>query len=282
MRLVRVIVAALFAVVLIVTVVFRISVKIDTTRPEITVDTEVIKAKCGAGKKALLKHVTATDSKDGDLTDKVFIESISQFISEGESNITFCVADNDNNVAKKSVRIVFTDYEAPTLYLKDDLVFSEDSVINVMGSATVTDKFDGDITNRLSVVVNPEDDNGKRVSINYKISNSKGFIYRWTVDAVRVAPYSIDSDYSIDVGNHLLIVNVGDKKPNFKNKVKSITYKGKPIDGGEIKIDDSKLNMSKPGTYDVWFNLYATEKTTGKYTRVTRERMIVICEDKNR
>lgn len=281
MRFVRIMVAVVFAVVLIVTVMFRIGVKKDTTKPVITVDTEVIKAKCDVSEKKLLKHVTATDEKDGDLTDRVFIENISQFISEGESNITFCVADNDNNVAKKSVRIVFTDYEAPTLYLKDDLVFPEDSVISVVSSASVTDKIDGDITDRLSVVVTDEDNKGNRVSINYKVSNSKGFIYRWTVDAVRVDPYSIDSDYKINIGNHLLIVQAGDKKPNFKKKIESITYQGKTLGDGEIRIDDSKLDMTKPGTYDVWFNLYAKEPLTGKSTRVTRERLIVICEDKN-
>ncbi|MCI6771369.1 MAG: hypothetical protein MR567_05310 [Oscillospiraceae bacterium] len=286
MRFLRVLVAVLFAAVLILTVTFRVSVKFDTTKPEITVDTEVIKAKCDVSDEELLKHVKATDTKDGDLTGKVFIESISQFISEGESNVTFCVADNDNNVAKKSVKIVFTDYEAPTLYLADDLVFASDSVINVTGSASVKDKFDGNITDRLSVVVNDEDNDNSRVPINFKVSNSKGFIYRWTIDAVRVDSYSIDNNYRINIGNHLLMLKVGDKKPDFKKMVNSITYRGKTYSDGRIEIDDSALNLSKPGTYDIWFNLFVREDKNGnksdKYTRITRERMIVICEEKNR
>lgn len=285
MRFLRVLVAVLFAVVLVLTITFRVSVKIDTTKPVITIDTEVIKAKCDVSDKELLKHVKATDSKDGDLTGKVFIESISQFISEGESNVTFCVADNDNNVAKKSVKIIFTDYEAPAFYLSDDLVFPENAIINISGSATVTDKFDGNITDRLSVVVNEEDVDGNRVSINYKVSNSKGFIYRWTIDAVKVDQYSLDSNYRINVGNHLIFVKTGDKKPDFKKMIGSITYMGKPFKEGKIQIDDSALDLSKPGAYDVWLNLLIPEekagKTTGKYTRITRERIIVMCEDKN-
>ena len=73
MRFLRVLVAVLFAAVLILTVTFRVSVKFDTTKPEITVDTEVIKAKCDVSDEELLKHVKATDTKDGDLTGKVFI-----------------------------------------------------------------------------------------------------------------------------------------------------------------------------------------------------------------
>ncbi len=285
MRFLRVLVAVLFAAVLVLTITFRVSVKIDTTKPVITVDTEVIKAKCDVSDEELLKHVKATDSKDGDLTEKVFIESISQFISEGESNVTFCVADNDNNVAKKSVKIVFTDYEAPTLYLSDDLVFPENAIINISGSASVTDKFDGNITDRLSVVVNEEDVDGNRVSINYKVSNSKGFIYRWTIDAVKVDQYSLDNNYRINVGNHLILVKTGDKKPDFKKMIGSITHMGKPYKKGKIQIDDSALDLSKPGTYDVWLNLLIPEEKggekTGKYTRITRERIIVMCEDKN-
>ncbi|MGN1194318.1 MAG: hypothetical protein ACI4SB_02440 [Acutalibacteraceae bacterium] len=287
MRFLRAFIAVAFAVVLVLTVLFRVSVKIDTTRPTITVDTDVIKAKCSVSEKSLLKHVTAEDAKDGDLTDKVFVESISQFIDEGESNVTFCVSDNDNNVAKKSVRIVFTDYEKPELSLSDDLVFSNKGIINVLGCATVTDKFDGDITDRLSVVVDDDDEESERVPITFKVSNSMGFIYRWTIDAVRVDPYSLNSNYSINIKNHLLVLEVGDKKPNFKKMVSSITYMGEKFEDGNLVIDDKEVDLSEPGTYDVWFNLYIQEETVNengqrvkKNTRVTRERMIVMCEEK--
>lgn len=289
MRFLRAITAVSFAAVLVLTVLFRVSVKIDTTRPTITVDTDVIKAKCSVSDEELLRHVRATDNKDGDLTDKVFVESISQFIDEGESSVTFCVSDNDNNVAKKSVKIVFTDYEKPEFILNDDLVFSEKGIINVTGCATILDKFDGNITERLSVVVNDGDEEHKRVPITFKVSNSMGFIYRWTFDAVKVDPYSINSNYSINIENHLLVLEVGDQKPDFKKLVKGITYMGESFKDGRLAIDDKALDLSKSGTYDVWFNLYIEEDTVNKKgekvkknTRVTRERLIVICEDKNK
>lgn len=289
MRFLRAIVAVMFAVVLILTVLFRLSVKIDTVKPVITVDTDVIEAECSVSDEELLKHVKAEDEKDGDLTDRVFIENISQFIEEGESNVTFCVWDNDNNVAKKSVKIVFTDYEKPEFYLKDDLVFSNKSVISVLGCATVTDKFDGDITNRLSVVANESEASGNRVPITFKVSNSMGYIYKWTIDAVKVDPYSLNPNYSIDIDNHLITLKVGDSKPDFKRAVKGITYMGERFSDGRLVIDDRRLNLSRPGVYDIWFYLYVTEDTVDKNgkkvrknTRVTRERMIVICEDGNK
>lgn len=289
MRFLRVFTAVIFTAVLALTLVFRLSVKRDTTKPIITVDTEVIEAVCAVSDEELLGHVSATDAKDGDLTDKVFVENISQFIDEGESNVTFCVSDQDNNVTKKTVSIVFTDYEKPELYLHDDLVFPSNSVINVASCATVTDKFDGDITDRLSVVTGDHDSDAKRLAINFKISNSKGYIYKWTIDAVRVSQYSLNPNYSINIGNHLMILNVGDEKPDFREKVQSITYMGEAYKQGRLKIDDKALDMKKPGTYDVWFNLYVPEKSAGangkdavKYTKVTRERLIVICEDNSK
>lgn len=288
MRFLRVLVAVLFAAVLALTVLFRVSVKIDTTKPVITVDNEVIEAKCSVSDGELLKHVRATDNKDGDLTDKVFVESISQFISEGESNVTFCVSDNDNNVAKKSVRLVFTDYEKPSFYLSDDLVFPDKGIINVAGCASVTDQFDGNITQRLSVVVNDDDSESDRVPITFKVSNSMGYTYRWTLDAVKVDPYSLNSNYSVNIGNHLIFLKVGDKKPDFKKMVRSIVYMGEIFKDGKLEVDDSQLDLSTPGSYDVWFNLYITEESVNKKgekvkktVRVTRERLIVICEDKN-
>lgn len=289
MRFLRAIVAVMFAVVLILTVLFRVSVKIDTVKPVITVDTDVIEAECSVSDEELLKHVKAEDEKDGDLTDRVFVENISQFIEEGESNVTFCVWDNDNNVAKKSVKIVFTDYEKPEFYLKDDLVFSNKSVISVLGCATVTDKFDGDITNRLSVVANESEASGNRIPITFKVSNSMGYIYKWTIDAVKVDPYSLNPNYSIDIDNHLITLKVGDSKPDFRRAVKGITYMGERFSDGRLVIDDRRLNLSRPGVYDIWFYLYVTEDTVDKNgnkvrknTRVTRERMIVICEDGNK
>lgn len=289
MRFLRVFTAVVFVAVLALMLTFRLGVRRDATKPVITVDTNVIEAECEVTPEQLLSHVSAEDAKDGDLTDRVFVENISKFIDEGESNVTFCVSDNDNNIAKKTVRLVFTDYEKPTLTLNDDLVFPGNSIINVSSCATVTDKFDGDITNRLSVVVEDFDSESKRLPIYFKVSNSKGFIYRWTIDAVKVSQYSLNPNYSINIGNHLMILNTGDKKPDFKKKVQNITYMGKVYKDGRLEIDDKALNLDKPGNYDVWFNLYIPEKSvdkngnkTVKYTRVTRERLVVMCEDQNK
>lgn len=285
MRLTRVLTAVVFAAVLAVTILFRVSVKQDSTKPTITLSQNKIQAECSVSDETLLSYVTAYDEKDGDLTDKVFIENISQFISEGVSTVTFCVSDNDNNVAKATATLEFTDYERPELILKDDLVFSENAAVNVVGCVEVEDKFDGDITDRLSVIADDSAEESSSIPITFKVTNSKGFTYSWVIEAIRVQEYTLNSNYTVNVDNHLLELSVGSKKPNFKNLVKSIKYMGKAFDNGIVVIDDSELDMSEAGTYNVWIDLYTENEKTDKNggrERVTRERLIVICEEKSK
>ena len=42
--------------------------------------------------------MTATDDKDGDITENLFIESRTTFLEKGRFNVTIAVADQDNHV----------------------------------------------------------------------------------------------------------------------------------------------------------------------------------------
>ncbi|MCQ2492907.1 MAG: hypothetical protein MJ087_07710, partial [Lachnospiraceae bacterium] len=57
--------------------------------PKITFDNEeVLNIKVNAKEKKLLQGVHATDKEDGDLTDKIIIDSISAFNSNNERMVT--------------------------------------------------------------------------------------------------------------------------------------------------------------------------------------------------
>ena len=53
----------------------------DNTIPEITIENDFIEVSCNASDEELLKGVTATDEKDGDLTGDIIVESISRFVT---------------------------------------------------------------------------------------------------------------------------------------------------------------------------------------------------------
>lgn len=95
MRFLRIAVSALFAVTLIVFSYFFISNKLnrDDTIPVITVEGDMLDVSIKATNEDLLKGVTAHDDKDGDITSKVIVESISKFTEKGVCKVTYAVCD---------------------------------------------------------------------------------------------------------------------------------------------------------------------------------------------
>ena len=58
----------------------------DNSQPVITMESESLTVSVKDGDSALLEGVTAEDAGDGDLTDKIFIESRRNFIEKGKFN----------------------------------------------------------------------------------------------------------------------------------------------------------------------------------------------------
>jgi hypothetical protein len=108
--------------------------KEDNTVPVITIETDFIEVKCAATNKDLLKGVTATDEKDGDLTDEVIVESVSRFIEPGVCVVKYAVCDSNNHVARATRKVKYTDYEAPKFKLKNSLCFSLYENANISSS----------------------------------------------------------------------------------------------------------------------------------------------------
>lgn len=98
--------------------------EVDHTYPEIKVGNEQLEVSVKAGADEFLKGIIATDEKDGDITNQVIVESISKFIDKNEHicNVTYAVADSDNNVTKKTRKIRFIDYESPKFTASAPLV----------------------------------------------------------------------------------------------------------------------------------------------------------------
>ncbi len=274
MRLLRFAVTVLFVLVCAAAVFFNLRIKPDTAKPTIVCSVKEIQAKCGVKEGELLKYVAAKDEKDGDLTDKIFVENITSFVSEGVSVVNYCVEDSDGNIAKKSVRLVYTDYQKPTFVLNDDLVFAEGAVANLSGAAKVTDKFDGDITGRVYTIFE-NDKTSSSPQVLFKVTNSKGYTYEWKFAIARLPAEEIGAAYKIKLSNNLLTLPVKAKKPNFKSFVTGVFYNGKPFSEGKVVVDDFEFSTEKDGTFSIWFRLYTG---SGKSRRLlATERLIVVC-----
>lgn len=278
MRFIRVVTALAFALVVGLSVFLHFKIQKDTTAPKIEISTDNIVESCNVSTKKLLTYVHASDNKDGDLTDKVFVEGISQFIEEGVSRVTFCVSDSDGNVAKKSCELTFKDYKKPKLILNDDLVFFGNEVVNVSGCAAVDDCFDKDEkSQRLSVIAQNYSTSTGTVPVKFKFTNSKGSTYEWNIDALVFSNETRNPHYETKLKKYLLTLEKGSKKPDFRSYFDSALLDGEKIEAPSVEVDSSAVNLKKAGQYSVWFNLY--DNLDGERTLVCKKRLIVICED---
>ncbi len=141
----------------------------------------------------LLIGVTAMDAEDGDLTDKIVIESISKFVEKGKCTITYAVCDSGNKVSTASRTIYYTDYHSPRFSLLSDFVYSVGSVVNPLSRIRAYDCIDGDITNRISMttVDSGEFSSGDAHEVEFRVINSFGDVATFRANIVveeRVSP----------------------------------------------------------------------------------------------
>lgn len=125
----------------------------DNQAPVITMDTDSIQVSCQAEDGELLKGIRATDSKDGDVTGSLIVESVSNFMENYTRNMTVVAFDSDNHATKAARKITYTDYVSPTFSLTEPLRFAMNTQ-DIMGTLTCSDVLDGDITGKLKCPVN--------------------------------------------------------------------------------------------------------------------------------
>ena len=123
----------------------------DTVGPNIEMDSTQIEVSVNDLQVKLLKGMTATDARDGDVTDTLVIENISDFVSENTRTVTYAAFDKDNNVTKTTRSMIYTDYEPARFSLTGALRFpvstTQQSILNVIH---VTDSIDGDLSDKVN------------------------------------------------------------------------------------------------------------------------------------
>lgn len=242
----------LFSTVLVAFVVFTIIDKIttDNTIPVIAMETEEIEISVKDDKDALLEGVTATDEKDGDISDKVLVESISKFIEPGVFNVTYAVSDNDNHVAKAMRRVRYSDYTPPEFYVKRALVYSVDEDVDIRSAVGARDCIDGDISDKVTIVATDFVENTSGVfTVSLQATNSMGdSIY---LDVTVHVEGNETMAPEIQLEKSLIYIKKGEK-PVFEDYIKEVTVNGVLMETYNL-IVSTNFNSDKEGTYNVHF-----------------------------
>ena len=226
----------------------------DRSLPEISFEQDVLNVSVKATEKDLLKGVTATDKKDGDITDTIIIESMSNLLENNERIVTYVAFDNDNHVGKAERRIRYTDYEK--------IRFSLDAPLgsNVSGDATLEqilaplhaiDSIDGDISDQIILV----DSYWTITNAGYdvatytvQVTNSCGQVEELTLSFKEMASgQQYGSNAEITLTDYLIYAKVGDQI-HPRTYVESVTSNGYEYDMDYVNVE-TDLDTTKPGTY---------------------------------
>ena len=254
MRILRVCVLALFLVVLIMNIVTGLLTKKDQTLPVVKLDSDLLHVSLSDGGDAFLSGVTAFDEKDGDLTDRVIVESVSRFIDPGVSVVTYAVCDNDNHVAKASRKVVYDDYTPPYFTLSGSLVFGISQTVNIPKFLGASDSIDGDVSDRVIITTSDYQTNTAGVFyISARVTNSKG-----DTASLELPVFIEEKRVSapvITLESYLSYVGVGEECDVFDNLVSAAASNGTDLMSA-VRID-SDLDTGTAGTYFVHY--YVTD-----------------------
>lgn len=256
----------------------------DRYAPIIEMDQEELKVSIEAEPDELLKGVTASDSKDGDVTDSLVIESISKFLNGNKKIITYAAFDSDHHVGKATREVSYTDYTSPKFSCKTAFRFPVNTV-DFIHEVTARDCIDGDISDKIKVSpgYSVVTDVPGEYELQLQVSNSSGDVEylpltieiydptdREMIPEIQLKKYIVYTKVgkTIDLSQYLNKVIIGSAEYKVSNSYSTYSsrnpYVGGTINADYINIDASSVDYDTPGTYEVLYKMALDGDHVGK------------------
>lgn len=220
----------------------------DTVPPVITLDSDSITVSVEDGRDALLRGVTASDAKDGDLTGQIIVSGVSKLISNNTAKVSYMVFDKAGNMASATRYVVYSDYHRPRFMLITPLVYSLGETVSITGRLQAQDAVDGDITSSIRVLSSDIISSTEGVyNLTLQVINSLGDTAQVTLPVTIRA--EADGDSAVKLRRYLVYVGLGD---NFepRNYIESVSA-GSVSD---VRID-SNVDTQSAGCYLVTYTV---------------------------
>ena len=247
----------------------------DVVPPEIRMDADVITVSAADGDEALLRGVTATDNRDGDITGAVLVDGVSQLTGPNAARVRYIVFDAAENAATASRTVVYSDYEAPRVFILQPLIYNVGDTIALRGRVIARDCLEGNITDRI------------RIS-SKDLSNRAAGVYHLTiwvmnklgdVSTVTVPVIVREDDPAapvVELKSYLTYLTRGeefDPKAYFQSYYDSADSRARNYyDHLEVS---GEVDTDTPGTYEVVYSATNSDGLTGQaiLTVVVEEKM---------
>lgn len=227
---------------------------VDLTAPRLECDSDIIECSVNATDEDLLVGVRASDNKDGDITARIEVESISGLVSNDTAIIRYVVFDDAGNVGTLRRTIRYTDYEKPRITLDSPLVFALNEKITLSEMLGATDLIDGDISGRLRIASHTiQSGTEGTFEINVQATNRLG-------DSESVPLKLIVSDLyyanasRLTLSSYIIYMKSGETFDPL-----SIVESVKDADGNTVNVSELKISgienadFSAPGAYHILY-----------------------------
>lgn len=272
-------------------------VKQDRKGPEITMDSKEISVSCSAGPKDLLAGVQAMDNRDGDVSDTLLVETMSNFIEKGRRQITIAAFDSSNNVTKATRTVVYKDYHSPRFSLEEPFRFPLKTQ-DILGTLSAEDVLDGDLTGNIKISSEysvTEDEVGIYPMV-FSVANSAGEVVQLPANIEIYDPSKDSRNPQFELSDYLVYTAPGvPLNPwdyvqqitaggiEFKRAEDGILYDPKPkerqkrtaITPEEVVIEEN-VDYNTVGVYEIIYHFTDPEDEDEKEGKI---RLIVVVSE---
>lgn len=264
-----VIVLFIFSVALSVLALIKTSSLKDTDGPEITMDQDSISVNIGCTNEELLAGITAVDKKDGDVTDSLVVQDMSNFIEKGRRQITVAAFDQDHNVTKATREVVYKDYTSPRFSLEEPLRFALNGSYIISSQFKVQDCLDGDLSGEVTITTDSSFDTSMsgECTVTFQVSNSAGDVVELPLTVEYYDTAEDSAAPKVELSDYLVYLKTGDQidpMDYVDGIIKGGTFwemdeRSNPYDEDDIEITNP-VDTSVPGVYEISYTI-PTEET---------------------
>lgn len=227
---------------------------LDHTAPVITSDGVPLEVSVSADNTALCAGLTATDDRDGDLTDQIIVRRVSQLLGSNSAQVTYTVFDAASNFCTFTRPVYYTDYHKPRFSLSEPLVYNVGSTVTLLDRLTAEDVIDGDISSkiRLALVnlsINTEGD----YQIRVQVTNSSGDT---AVLPLTVMVRNLTARHPVlRLSEYLVYAQGGETPEDYRSLIETVleSSHGNQVDPKNVEIS-GEIDHDTPGTYDILFS----------------------------
>ena len=240
----------------------------DKVAPEISMDSDTIQVSVEATNEDLMQGMSATDNRDGDVSDSLMVESKTKFFAPGKFEVTYDAFDAAGNVSKASRTVEYTDYTSPVLHLVEPLRLENgDYQHDIQALFTAEDVIDGDISGKIKYALG--EDFNSYVSGTYvlavQVSNSFGDTVKEELEMTVLdtdeydKPFPCFDEYllttkegeEIDPLEHLIGVQVRSAQYEFDDPY--VTQ----YEPEQVMLSDGEVDWNTPGVYKLTYSYHS-------------------------